>query len=495
VVPIDPDHRHVAVMEQLALGGLTRQPTNQGFVVSYERKGRGIPPPEYGGLLGPIVNWFAARRASATAPIVGRGPLIMACQPPEQVPVLATLALEFAVCTRWFCSVPGETWPNRNFMHAATSDGEVDIDARFYTDRTIFEVLEENGGDWHVYHGDVPQLWAFPKLWDIPNRHAKWFNLAEFAGHVATGQLPAYSFLEPDHLPPVGGFGSPSNSQHPGNNKVPNEAYDTYASDSDTDFSRAEVLVARVYEALRSNPEVFRRSILLITYDEHGGFYDHVPPPTDAPSPGDKPGWGARLLGLLLHRKTAAFDFTMLGARVPAIVVSPYVPAGTVDTGVHDHASIPATVRALFAPAAPPLTARDAWAAPFHPLLTLAEPRTDLPDLSAYADLGRRRAAPAPEPEADAGVPEPEAGADASVPEPEAGADAGAPEPEAGAATVPEYLRDFVATADKVRERLIAAGEPEALRPMPEAEPQRAAVITDTFEAAAERHRATAPDA
>ncbi len=107
------------------------------------------------------------------------GPLVMCCQPPENVPVLSTLAREFAVCTRWFCSVPGETWPNRNFMHAATSDGETNID------------------------DDTPQVWVFPQLWDTADRHAKWFPLDEFARHVEKGLLPAYSFLEPNHRPPL----------------------------------------------------------------------------------------------------------------------------------------------------------------------------------------------------------------------------------------------------------------------------------------------------
>jgi phospholipase C len=136
VLPAGPDHSHDAVMEQLALAA--GKPTNQGFVRSYERKGRGLVPPRFGGLLGPLVNWVHGL-SSGGPRVTGRGPLAMACQPPEQVPVLARLAREFAVCTRWFCSVPGETWPNRNFAHAATSDGDTSIETRPYTNPTIFE--------------------------------------------------------------------------------------------------------------------------------------------------------------------------------------------------------------------------------------------------------------------------------------------------------------------------------------------------------------------
>ncbi len=92
------------------------------------------------------------------------------------------------------------------------------------------------------------------------------------------------------------------------------------------------------------------------------------------------------LFGWLLRRKTASFDFTMLGPRVPAVVVSPCIAAGKVDDTVRDHASVPATLRAVFAPDASPLTRRDAWSYPFHTLANLDQPRrgSDMPDLSGY---------------------------------------------------------------------------------------------------------------
>ena len=158
----------------------------------------------------------------------------MESQDPSHVPALAALAKEFAVCSRWYCSVPGETWPNRNFMHAATSDGETDINARFYTNKTIFEVLEENGRDWHIYYDDTPQVWAFVNLWDDPDRHGNWYEFPTFADHVRAGSLPAYSFIEPNHRPPVHtlkhdpvvGSADVSDNQHPGNNLVSNSVYD-----------------------------------------------------------------------------------------------------------------------------------------------------------------------------------------------------------------------------------------------------------------------------
>ena len=268
VLPVDPDHSHDAVMEQLGLAsGASGEPTNSGFVTSYERKGRGLAPATFGGLLGRLVAGLTAPRGSGKPGITARGPLAMRCQPPEHVPVLSTLAREFAVCQRWFCSVPGETWPNRNFLHAATSDGETNIDIRFYQDKTIFEQLEDHHQSWHIYHDDTPQVWAFNKLWDTPARHANWYPLARFFEHVADGALPSYAFLEPNHRPPLhtpdhdprlGGTPDLSNSQHPGNNVVPNEQYDGYNEGTDTDFQRAEALIAPVYEALRDPARAVR---------------------------------------------------------------------------------------------------------------------------------------------------------------------------------------------------------------------------------------------
>jgi phospholipase C len=337
------------------------------------------------------------------AAVKGRGPLIMSCHAEESVPVLSSLAKEFAVCTRWFASVPGETWPNRNFLHAATSAGEVDIQPGFYTDTTIFEVLEGAGKSWHIYHDDTPQVWAFVNLWSTPARSANWFPSSAFAEHVAAGTLPNYSFIEPNQRPPVhlmddgASTGTNvSNSQHPGNNLIADKAYNSCPADQAGDFTRAETLIATIYEALRRNPAVFERSLLLITYDEHGGTYDHVPPPTNVPAPVAHPRLLNRIVRRLYHPISKPFDFRTLGVRVPAVVVSPYIARATVSAEVRDHASVPATLRALFAPRANPLSARDGWAKPFHTLLTLPQPRRDdLPDLSNHVPLPSPPSGPA----------------------------------------------------------------------------------------------------
>jgi len=460
VLPVDPDHSHGAVMEQLGVHLPGQQPSNQGFVTSYERKGRGLNQPKFEGILAPIINALRGN-AAPSAPIAGRGPLIMRCHNPRNVPVLSTLALNFAVCTRWFCSVPGETWPNRNFLHAATSDGETDINPRPYTNRTIFELLEGAGKTWHIYYDDTPQVWAFPNLWDRDDRLANWFKFDAFAEHVGSDVLPTYSFIEPNHRPPLHtldhepiiGVADVGDSQHPGNNLVSDAAYDTFTDSIDTDFHRAERLIGTVYQALLRNPGVFSKTLLLITYDEHGGFYDHVPPPTDAVAPGGAPTVLQSLIHFFYRRKEAPFNFTMLGPRVPAIVVSPFIDAGTVDTQIRDHTCVPATLRKLFAPDQAPLTPRDAAAVPFDSLLRRSEPRTDLPDLSAIL-----AALPAPAPAVPA-VPSVPAAARA------AGASATIPLP----TDPPSHYQDLVTLADQVRAKLgvstpvLAAKDPMAL--------------------------------
>ncbi|MDQ1379145.1 MAG: phospholipase [Acidimicrobiaceae bacterium] len=447
VLPVDPDHSHEAVMLQLgATGeGATREVTNQGFIDSYERKGRGLAPPLFEGLLAPILGPIFAPKAGPGIP--DRGSLIMRCQSPQQVPVLSTLALEFAVCSRWFSSVPGETWPNRNFVHSATSDGETIIIPRFYDNPTIFETLEQAGKSWRIYYDDTPQIWAFDKLWDTDtNRPKNWFRSAAFAAHVEAGDLPHYSFIEPNHRPPVHMAGSDqSNNQHPGNAIVPDDQYNTYASSSDGDFKRGEGLIAEVYEALRANPALFERTLLVITYDEHGGFYDHVPPPVGIPAPGvpNRPGPIGKLMALFFRRKSKWFDFTMLGPRVPAIVISPFVAAGTVDTTIRDHASVPATLRALFAPHVEPLTKRDAWSPPFHGLATLDAARSaDLPDLSFYVPVRPPAALAA----AAAGAPPAAAAAGAAPPVP--------PLPNGPEPPVPSYFQELLDLAKMVDQKL-----------------------------------------
>ena len=353
------------------------------------------------GGLNALVAWAVSRKrrqvVEAPAAVAGEAANVMRClRPWEQLPALATLASSFALCTRWHCSVPGATWPNRNFAHAGTSDGTVDIEIGLYDNVTIFQRLQEAGKTWSVYRHrrSLAQVMAFSWLSD-GGRIGRWRTLEELDDDVAADRLATYSFVEPCH------DGPSSNSQHPGNNDQRSRP----AEGGLWDFERGENLVVSIYEALRRNPEVFAKTLLVITYDEHGGLYDHVPPPTDAvePEPFGAPrrSWLPRLVGWFVEQPESRFRFTVLGPRVPAVVVSPRIPQQWDDT-LYDHTAIPRTLRALFAPDAPPLSAREEASATFDRLVTLAQPRTDLPDLSPFLrSPARSRSAATPSPPRD----------------------------------------------------------------------------------------------
>jgi phospholipase C len=316
---------------------------------------------------------------------------IMRCMSRDRIPVLARLADEFAVCTQWHSSVPGATWPNRNFAHAATSSGTTDIEVGLYDDPTIFEQLEAAGRSWSVYYHDFAQLLAFHKLWDVGERVNNWRDLSHFKLDVSLGRLSDYVFIEPNHR------GDGSNSQHPGNNTAP-------AQDGSYDFERGERLIRDVYEALRSNYELFKKTLLLITYDEHGGTFDHVPPKNaKAPTIGKAAtSWTRRLISAFVTYRGTRFHFNMLGVRVPAVVVSPWIAKNRGnDPTLYDHSSIVASVRALHMPGSSPLTRRDRYANDFLHLVEESEearPADDLP----------------PMPPPLVGVPQPPAGGDAT---------------------------------------------------------------------------------
>jgi phospholipase C len=271
-------------------------------------------------------------------------------------------------------------------VHAGTADDTVDNEIRLYRNDTVFERLAEAGHSWRVYrHPEgLAQVMAFDRLWATDEALANWHPMADFAAHVAADALATYSFIEPCH------DGPHANSQHPGNNT---------GGRPGSDFRRGEQLIASVYEALRAHPSVFAKTTLIITYDEHGGFYDHVPPPRDFPAPqplGAPPPRQLmrRFIGWFVEQPTSRFAFRLLGPRVPAVVVSPLV-APAVDPTLYDHTAVPATLRALFAPGSAPLSAREERSATLEHLWSLPTPRTDLPDLSDLVG------APEPEPLAE----------------------------------------------------------------------------------------------
>jgi phospholipase C len=212
----------------------------------------------------------------------------------DTLPALHALAKHFLVCDHWFSSVPGPTWANRLFAMSGTSLGRVgmpagvmDLNLHWYDQTTLFDRLDERSVDWRIYFGDTPLSLLLVHQWEPKNlgRHKP---MTQFFQDVAgdPGKFPGYVFIEPAYLDPG------ANDGHP--------PHDVLAS---------EALVADVYNAIRANQPLWQSSLLVVLCDEHGGFYDHVPPPATIPPDH--------------HQDEYAFD--RLGARVPALLVSPWV--------------------------------------------------------------------------------------------------------------------------------------------------------------------------
>ncbi len=268
---------------------------------------------------------------------------IMGMYTPELLPILSGLARGFAVCDAWFASVPTETLPNRAFALAGTSQGHLDDHIKVFTCPSIFGRLSDKNIDWAIYgyNRDPLTRLDYPDTQDADESHFGHFR--DFQERSSSGALPAYTFLEPS-------WDASGNSQHPNYN-----------------VAAGEQLIHDVYYALRNSPN-WNSTLLIVTYDEHGGCYDHVAPPTDAVPPGDG------TVGEF------GFDFTRFGLRVPAVLVSPLIPAGTVfraAQGRIDHTSVLTTIAERWG--TDPLTNRDRAAASLADVLTLAQPRNDDP--------------------------------------------------------------------------------------------------------------------
>ncbi|XP_045790701.1 non-specific phospholipase C4-like [Trifolium pratense] len=279
---------------------------------------------------------------------------------PDLVPIYKELVKEFAVCDRWFASVPASTQPNRLYVHSATSHGLSSNDTNKLIgglpQKTIFDSLDENGFNFGIYYQQPPSTLFYRslrKLKYIDNFHE--YGLT-FKKHCEEGKLPNYVVIEQRFFDLLS---IPGNDDHPSH-----------------DVGEGQKFVKEVYEALRGSPQ-WNEMLFVITYDEHGGFYDHVPTPVDGvPSPDD-----------IVGPEPFKFKFDRLGVRVPTIFISPWIepgkvlhePSGPFPTSQYEHSSIPATVKKIFnLPNF--LTKRDAWAGTFEGLLTLTKPRTDCPE-------------------------------------------------------------------------------------------------------------------
>jgi phospholipase C len=297
------------------------------------------------------------------------------------LPVLTALAKEFVLCDHWFSSIPGPTEPNRMFVHAATSGvwddspsnsdyeeifggksaGDTD-DGISFENGTIFDALRRAKVPFRIYAGD-----GFPQV-GLLSGISLYSDVDDFENFAADINEPtydaAYTFIEPryDTISQQLGLPFVNNSQHPANS-----------------VALGEGLIKTVYEAIRNSPR-WNQSMLIITWDEHGGFFDHVTPPRAARIPTKSSPNG-------IEGKYHGFMFDQYGVRVPAVVISPWCPQNMIEHRQLEHSFIPATIEQLFG--LRPLTNRDTGVVGLQTLATLSAPRnvtTPIPDAHAASE-------------------------------------------------------------------------------------------------------------
>lgn len=344
-VPVDVDPCHEVACTAAQIGAGRKM---DGFLASFAR--RLAEHPRAAAKADDVIGYFGA----------------------EQVWAYDAIAEHFAICDRWFASHPGPTWPNRYFLIAGklgpSTDGGPDVDMTggptpIALD-TIFDELTRRGVSWTYFEHDIGFLRKveqysldFDRIVDIDDPERGFFARA------ARGDLPSVTFIDPNFVD----FrdGRTANDDHP-----------------PADVAPGQLLVARIYNALRASPQ-WGKALFVVTYDEHGGFYDHVPPPA-APAP---------------HG-----SFATLGVRVPGLVMSPWIPPRHVEHALLDHTVIAKTIFRRFSPESiPSLSERFVAAPDLGVMLTLDAPRGDaLPEIPIPGTIApAAREAPAPIDEAD----------------------------------------------------------------------------------------------
>ena len=272
----------------------------------------------------------------------------------NDLPFTYSLVKHFPMGNRYFCSVLAQTYPNRRFLFCGTSSGLVATNGQTFTihaaNGTIFDRLDAHHIDWANYYQEVSSALIVPNFF-TPARKKRLKKIDQFFADAASGKLPAFTFLDPN--------------------------YDNTSEENPQDIQVGERFVAKVTKALLHSP-AWKHTAFFLTYDEHGGYYDHVPPPRaikpDNIAPIPVPGQSPLLPG--------AFD--RYGFRVPTVVVSPWARANYVSNVVQDHTSITAFLEHKWN--LPAMTFRDAN----------AQPMTDYFDFTTPAFLKPPKLAAAP---------------------------------------------------------------------------------------------------
>lgn len=288
---------------------------------------------------------------------------ILSYYTPEQIPVLSGLARSFVCFDHWFCEVPSQTYPNRSFFHSGTSSGFVlnGPPGKFELNNsapTVFDRLMAAGKSWKVYF-DPAQLVSATGLIHAsrlaPHFATRFAGTLDFLEDARAGTLPNYAFIEPNMF-------HPHTDMHPHSGARFADALHIPAPDT---LLGGEQLLSVVYDAIRKSTSSagsnWSNTALLITFDEHGGCFDHVPPPAAEPPTGTA------------EAGEQGFRFDRSGVRIPTVLVSAWAPGGSVISDTYRATSLIATLRAWWR-LGDPLTRRDASAQDFLSVLSRDEP-------------------------------------------------------------------------------------------------------------------------
>jgi phospholipase C len=293
--PADFDPKHEFPNVKTQLGGDLNQPVMKGFAQDTRDglAGANLSPDLQRSVIDQVMAYF----------------------PDGSLPALHSLAKQFVVCDRWHASIPGPTWPNRFFAMSGTTKGYLEMPAglssistlfRSYDMPTIFNRMQDAGRQSRIYYHDISLSLLLRQTWGLPDLRHSFDDFAKDVRQTAPDDFPELVWIEPRYFNFP--FGGRPNDQHPPH-----------------DIGLGDQLIADVYQALTSNPELWKSTLFVVTYDEHGGFFDHVEP--DATVAPDE------------FVQDFGFDFKRLGVRVPTVLASPYLKPG-VSHDLCDHSSL-----------------------------------------------------------------------------------------------------------------------------------------------------------
>ena len=297
----DVPHEWNFVREQLARSPVNGEITMSGFVQAYADAPTTIGPPNPQAV---PMGFFSS----------------------AQVPITSFLAQEFCTCDRWFASLPSSTQPNRTMAFFGQSPiYKTGGPQLIPLDNNVFNWLKTNGITWRAYHDGLSFFTLYPGLWDDvfgPNFR----RYEHLAADLISNDVPQVIFIEPSYYdsPHIGG-------DHPNDNHAP------------LAIGWGEEFLRNTYQAVTANPAVWANTLMVVYYDEHGGFYDHVAPPDFVNSNANPPP----------NPYGSSNNFDSLGVRVPGLLVSPWIAPGTVCHETFDHTSVLQFLAERFTPGSP----------------------------------------------------------------------------------------------------------------------------------------------